>query len=177
MKWKATSVAIIAIVVIAAAALFAYFNYGTGIIEIKMTDPPQSWGEATHVYLNYSAIEIHRSQSDNESGWHTVVDKSAWINLTRTLDANQTIGAKNLQAGVYNLIRFQLLEARVTVSGINHTAVPPSGKLTVPITQNEIHVNAGQTTALLIDLNVKVEGSKTAGNFKLLVPAVRATPV
>lgn len=178
MKWKTTSIAIVVIVIVVAVALFAYFNYGAGILEIKMVDPivPEAWGDATQVYLNYSAVEIHRSQPDNESGWYTVIDVSAWINLTRTLSVNQTIGAKNLQAGVYNLIRFRILEARVTVNRANYTATVPSGQLTIAVTQGGVRVNAGQNSALLIDINVKVEGSIAGGIFRI-VPAVRATPI
>jgi len=177
LKWKITSVAIVAIIVIAAAALFAYFNYGTGIIEIKVSDPalPPNWGDATQVYLNYSAIEIHRSQPDNESGWQTVIDESAWINLTRTLDVNQTIGAKNLQAGAYNLIRFRILEAIVTIHGVNRSAVVPSGRLTVAILRGGIHVNSGHTTELLIDISVKVVRSGSTDDFNV-VPAAKAIP-
>lgn len=81
-----------------------------------------SWGEATQVYLNYSAIEIHQAQADNESGWVKVVDKSAWINLTATLNVNRTICYANLQAGAYNLICFRVLDAHITVDGVNYTA-------------------------------------------------------
>lgn len=181
MKWKITSLAVIAIVVIAAAALFAYFNYGSGILEIKMTDarPPENWGGATQIYLNYSTVEIHPSQSDDESGWHTVIDESAWINLTRTLNVNQTIGAKNIQAGVYNLIRFRILEALITIKEgnhySNHTAFVPSGQLTIAILQGGIRINSGQTTELLIDINVKVERTQPTNDFTL-VPAAKAIP-
>lgn len=178
MKWKTASIAIIAIVIVVAASLFAYFNYGTGILEIKVSDarPPENWGQATQVYLNYSTVEIHRSQSDNESGWHTVIDESAWINLTRTLDVNQTIGAKNLQAGAYNLIRFKILEAIVTIHGRNQTAVVSSGQLTVSILHGGIHVNPGRITELLIDISVKVEGTEPAKDFRV-IPAAKAIPV
>jgi len=167
--------AILAVVVIAAAALLAYFNYGSGTLEIKISDPPGDWGEATQIYLNYSAIEIHRAQAENESGWFTVVEKSAWINLTRTLDVNQTIGYANLQAGLYNLIRLRVLDARVMVDASNYTASVPSNELKIAITRGGIQVNTGQTATLLIEVNVKVEGSKVEGSFRL-VPAVRATP-
>jgi len=176
LKWKTTSIAVIVMIILIAVAFTAYFNFGSGIIEIRITDPPQSWGEAAQVYLNYSTIEVHRAQPDNESGWYTVVDKSAWINLTRTLDINQTIGVKNLQAGMYNLIRFQILDARVTVGGINYTATVPSSQLTIAITQGGIRINAGQTSDLLIELNVEVKGAKAEGIFRI-VPAARATPV
>jgi len=77
---------------------------------------------------------------------------------------------------LYNLIRFRILDARVTVSGMNYTASVPSGELTIAITLGGLQINTGQATALLIDINVKVEGSRAEGFFRL-VPAVRATPV
>nr|MDO8099142.1 DUF4382 domain-containing protein [Candidatus Njordarchaeota archaeon] len=166
---------VIVAVVIIGVGTFVYLNYASGALQILMTDPPSNWGSATQIYIKYSAIEVHRADAGNESGWFTVIDTSGWINLTRTLEVNQTIGSKNLQAGVYNLIRFSILEAFVTVANVNHTATVPSGKLQIAITQGGIRINAGQTASLLIDLNVKVEGSIESGFT--IVPDVRATPI
>jgi len=176
LEKKTGFITIIVVVIIAAAALFAYFSYGAGALEIIMSKPSEEWGEATQIYLNCSTIEIHRAQANNESGWFTVVDNSAWINLTKTLNVNQTIGHKNLKAGLYNLIRFKILDARITVGGKNYTALVPNDELTIAITEGGIRVNNGQKVTLLIEINAKVEGSKTTGNFRI-VPAVRATPV
>jgi hypothetical protein len=164
------------IVVVAIAALFAYFNYGSGIIDIKVSDAPKDWGEATQIYLNYSSIEIHKAQPDNESGWFTLVEKSGWINLTRILDVNETLGENNLQTGTYNLIRFEILQANVTVAGINYAATVPSGKITIAITKGGIQINAGHTSTLLLEISVSVEGSEETGNFRI-VPAVTAKSV
>jgi len=175
LKLKAEIAVILAVVAIVAVGLFFYVNYGSGVLEVKVTDPPSEWGEVAQIYLNFSSVEIHRAQQDNESGWTRVIDKSTWINLTRTLDFNQTIGLKNLQAGNYNLIRFEISEAVVTVAGANHTSLVPSGMITVSITQGGIRINTGQTAAVLIELNVKVEDSGAFG-FRL-IPAVKAAPV
>jgi len=88
--------------------------------------------------------------------------------LNEGLNVNQTIGVKNLQSGYY--------EARVTVGGVNYTASVPSGELLVTITQGGIQINTDWTSTLLIELNIKVEGSRVTGVFRI-VPAVRATPV
>lgn len=178
MKLK-TEIAVIAVVVmIIAAGLFFYVYYGSGVLDVKITDPPLEWGQVTQIYLNISAVEIHRAQSGNESGWTTIIDKSSWINLTKTLDVNQTIGVKNLQAGTYNLIRFEILEATVTAAGTNHTALVPSGQITLAITKggvpNGLQINTGQTSTVLIDLNVTVQSG--AFGFRL-VPDIRAVPI
>lgn len=162
-------------IVIAVAALFVYFNYGSGVVQIKVSDPSKDWGEATQVYLNYSSIEIHKAQPDNESGWFTLVEKSGWINMTRILNVNETLDQVNLQGGTYNLIRFEILQANVTVNGKNYAATVPSGKITIAITKGGIQVNAGQTSTLLIEINVSIKGSEETGVFRI-VPAVTAIP-
>lgn len=174
MKQITQIVVVIVAVVAVVAGAFAYLTYGPGTLQILITDPPSRWGAASQIYINYSSIEVHRADAGDDSGWFTIVDSSAWINLTQILDVNQTIGSKSLQAGKYNLIRFNIFEANVTVANVNYTATVPSGKLQIAITQGGITINAGQTARLLIELNAKVEGSIQSG-FRL-VPDVRATP-
>jgi hypothetical protein len=161
----------IVVVLIAATALLAYFNNGAGTLEIKISNTP-SCGEATQVYLNCSTIEIHQAHADNESGWVKVVDNNAW-NLTTTSNVDQTIWYANLQAGTYNLIRFRVLDAQVTVDGVNYTASVPNEEILTPIS-NGIQINTGQTVILLIEANVKVEDTKTADSF-MLIPEVKVT--
>ncbi len=175
MKLKTEIAAIVVIVAIIVAGLFLYVYYGSGVLQVEIRDPPSEWGQATQIYLNVSAVEIHRAQSGNESGWTQVTDESVWINLTKTLDVNQTIGVKNLQAGVYNLMRFDVLEAIVTVSGMNHTASVSSEEITISILQGGVHINTGQTSAVLIDLNIRVDESGVSG-FKV-APAASAEPI
>jgi hypothetical protein len=162
----------IVVFLIAVAAILAYFNNGSGTLEIKISDQT-NLGEATQVYLNCSAIEIHRAEADNQSGWVKIIDKSDWINLTTTPDVNRTICYANLQAGTYNLIRFKVLEAFVTVNGTNHTASILDRELITQI-PNDIKVNTGQTATLLMEMNVKVEATKTADSYAL-TPEVEVT--
>jgi hypothetical protein len=162
----------IVVFLIAVAAILAYFNNGSGTLEIKISDQP-NLGEDTQVYLNCSAIEIHRAQADNQSGWVKVIDKSDWINLTTTLDVNRTICYANLQAGTYNLIRLRVLDARVTVDGTYLNASVLNGELVTPI-PNDIKVNTGQTATLLMEIKVKVDDTKTADSVTL-VPEVKVT--
>jgi len=162
----------IVVFLIAVAAILAYFNNGSGTLEIKINDQP-NLGEATQVYLNCSAIEIHRAEADNQSGWFKVIDKSDWINLTTTLDVNRTICYANLQAGTYNLVRFKVLEAFVTVNGTKHNASILDRELMTQI-PNDIKVNTGQTVTLLIEINVKVKEPKSKDSFTL-IPEVEAT--
>jgi hypothetical protein len=157
------------------SSLFIYAGYGTGTLIIEMVDPPKDWGAASHVYIHYSAIMIHRADAANESGWSTV-SVAGWINLTSVLNVSKAISQGPLQAGKYNVIRFNVTEAIVTVNGANYTATVASGKLNIPITRGGIQVNAevnaGGTTYLVIDVAPRVTGSEAEG-FRL-VPSAKA---
>lgn len=62
--------------------------FGNRTLVVEMTDPPQGWGDASNVYIKYSAVEIHRADAGNQTGWITVVENEAWIDLTETLNSS-----------------------------------------------------------------------------------------
>ena len=160
-------------VLVVAVGSSVYFTYGYGTLAVKVVDPPQEWGQASNVYIHYGEIMVHRADAGNETGWYTVVG-SGWIDLASVVNVSRTIGQGSLPPGKYNLVRFQVIEAIVTVGGANYTAEVPPDKLTISITQGGVQVNAGQTAYLVIDINPKVVGSQASG-FKL-VPAAMASP-
>jgi hypothetical protein len=45
------------------------------------------------------------------------------------LNTSKTLGTGTLQAGIYNLLRFEVLECKVTVDAKNYTAPVESGKM------------------------------------------------
>jgi len=155
------------------SSLFVYFTYGSGTLVIEMMDPPEYWGSASHVYIHYSEIKIHRADAEEESGWHTVIEDDRWLNLTSVVNVSKAIGQSSLQAGKYNIIRFNITEAIVTVNGENHTVTVVNGRLNIPITRGGIRVDAGQKTYLVIDITPRITGSQQG--FRL-VPATRAIP-
>ena len=170
--WKGALMGILAASLII-SSLSVYFTYGSGTLVIEMMDPPEHWGHASQVYIHYSAIKIHRAGAEEESGWHTVIQGDGWINLTSVVNVSKAIGQVPLQAGKYNIIRFNITEAIVTVNGENYTATIVNGRLNVPITRGGIIVDAGQKTYLVIDITPRITGSKQG--FRL-VPATRAIP-
>jgi hypothetical protein len=173
---KITEVAVTLIVVIVAAGLLLiYFNYGSGTLEIKLRESSNDRRETTQVYLNCSEIEIHQAQASKESGWLTVLEKSAWIDLTRVLDINRTIGYADLRPGSYDLIRFKILDARVVVGEQNLTAsVIPNDEMIAAISSG-IHVNTGRTTKVLIEIKVNIEEAET--DNLTLIPTVKAEEI
>jgi hypothetical protein len=162
------------LVVIIGAAYYSYNTFASGTLAVKVTDPPKDWGNATHVYILYSAISVHRAGEGNETGWSTVVQSEGWVDLRDAINATKTLGSGALQPGTYNLIRFEVKESKVTVGGQNYTATVSSGKLNIAIVQGGVTINAGQTSSVVIDITPKVVGSPTQG-FRV-VPAAKAFP-
>ncbi len=163
------------VTIVIVSAGYGYLSYGKGTLIVEMKDPPNDWGAASKIYIRYSEMEIHRANTGNESGWFTAVEGDSWIDLSTVLDSSRVIGSTSLQAGKYNLIRFEVLDSKVTVEDTNHTATMSSGKLNIAITGGGLDISAGQTTHLVIDITPKVVGSPSAG-FKV-VPAAKAIPV
>lgn len=167
------ALALLSVVIIATG--YSYIAFGTGKLVVEITDPPENWGRASNIYIEYSEVEIHRAKAGNESGWFTVVDEGGWIDLSRVLNSSEALGTSSLRAGKYNLIRFQVLDAIVTVDGVNHTATVASGRLNIAITRGGVDIQVGQTSHVVIDVTPRVTGSQVGG-FKL-VPAAKATPI
>ncbi|MGP3667404.1 MAG: DUF4382 domain-containing protein [Candidatus Bathyarchaeota archaeon] len=172
---KAILFTMLGLVIIAGSVAYLTIQhvYGYGTLCAMMTDPPREWGYASNIYIHYGEVMVHRAEAGNGTGWYKVADEG-WINLLSVVNMSKVVGNTNLQAGKYNLVRFQIKDAIVTVDGVNYTATVPPEKLTITITKGGVQVNTGQTSYLLIDINPKVTGSKTSG-FKL-VPAATASP-
>jgi len=144
----------------------------SGFLSIEITDPPKEWGDASNVFIHYSNISVHRSDDGNETGWYNVVRSDGWLDLKTVLNTSKTLGTGALQPGTYNLLRFEILECRVTVNGINYTAPVESGKITISILQGGVKIVSGQTTSVLIDITPNIVPHQ---NGYKVVPAAKAT--
>jgi len=164
-------VAISISIVVVAGTVLAYTTFGSGNLVLKMKDPPSGWGPAEAVYITFTDIMIHRADAGDESGWFSTGVSATNLSLVGMVNVSKVIGQTSLQAGLYNIVRFNITQAIVTVKGVNYTCTVESGKLNVPITGGGIRINAGQTSYLEIDINPTITGK--SGNYKL-APAARA---
>ena len=164
----------IVIVTIVIAGFISYSYFASGTLNVELTDPPAGWANASQIYLSLSKIEVHRADAGDASGWFTVINQGGTINLTKILDVTEFLGSQSLQIGKYNLVRFEIAEATVTINGENVTARVPSGRLQIAIGQGGIVINFGQTSTLLIELNISVHGTD---QNPIIIPAIGATPV
>ena len=142
----------------------------SGTLIVKLKDVPKDWGEAQHVFILLGSVEIHRSGAGNQSGWVRVVKNGGWIDLRDVLTDAKYIGECSLQSGDYNLIRFMILDGKVTVGGVNYTSPSGSGKITISISRGGIRIEPWRTSIIVIDVMPKVVGSRSSG-FKIVQSA------
>jgi hypothetical protein len=149
-----------------------------GLLYVSMIDPPDAPKNVTHVYIDYSSIQVHDIVfASNKTGWYNVTAKGT-IDLMSVVNESKILGGANLPAGTFNIVRFNITSAIVTVSsssGINKnfTAMVPNGRVQVTIVGG-ITVKTGQVANLLIDISPKVV-QIGQGRF-MLVPAATARP-
>jgi len=165
---------VLVIIVVCVGVFSAYIRDGIGSLVIRIRDPQVGWGPATGVYVSLSNILIHRADAGNESGWFDTGVSATNLSLGEVTMFSRIIGATELQAGSYNLIRLSLTQAVITVDGMNYTCRIPSEKLNVQITGGGVRINANQMSHLEIDITPRITGKD--GDFKL-TPSAKATPL
>ena len=147
----------------------------TGVLQLSMIDPPHVPAEVVGVYINYSSIQVHVASVGNESGWHNVTS-SGTINLMTIVNNSKVLGSASLPAGTYNIVRFNITSALVTVKNSagglsNYTVSVPNGKVQAVI-GGGASVQANGFTKLLVDISPKVNGAN--GSY-MLVPSATAS--
>jgi len=125
----------------------------SGIIEIRVTDPPPADVKSAIVHL--SNIEVHKV-SDNGSGWITISKSPPSFDLMAVIGVTEFLGSETVTAGKFTQIRMDVEKVEVTIATGNTTteitAEVPSGKLKIvrPFT-----VEPGMTTVLTLDFDGK----------------------
>jgi hypothetical protein len=153
-------------------------NGGNGTLQISMTDPPNlpSNVNITHVYVNYTSIQVHVANAGNQSGWYNVTSSGEIDLMSVTNGYSQVLGFAKIPAGTYNIVRFTITSAVVTVHSSsgdkNFSATVPSGMVQATLTG--VDVKPGQTSAILVDMSPRVTGDTTYGFT--LVPSANAQP-
>ena len=156
-------------------SLTSAFNSSSsiGYLVIKIKDPPEGWGSASALYITSDDINIHRADMGNESGWYKTGVSVTNLSLGELTIFERIVGQTSLPAGLYNIIRFEIVKAIVTVDGKNYSSEVASGKLNVPIISGGVRIVPNHSSSLLIDITPKITGKD--GRFKL-TPSVKATP-
>jgi hypothetical protein len=149
---------------------------GSGTMQLSMIDPPNVPSNVVAVYVNYSSIQVHVANAGNQSGWYNITSSGS-INLMKIVNSSKVLGSASLPSGTYNIVRFTITSAAVTVQNStgglkNYTASVPSGMVQSVITGG-VNVKGGTTSALLVDISPRVT---YGGNQYTLIPSATAAP-
>ncbi len=141
------------------AGYFLYTDYLPGTLVFRITDPPgggqsQYPSSITHIIITYTSIDIHASGAVNSTnaGWHTIV-ASGTVDLMTVLNAQQTLATTRPPTGRYDMVRMMASTAMVTVNGVQHAYIVPSGKIQVLITGGGFQITDQQTVTVLFTLS------------------------
>ena len=98
-----------------------------GTLEIRVTDQPTD--AVSSIKVTIKDIEVHVSGGDEMSGWRTVVDGTRQFDLMELMGIEEVLGDAILDSGKYQQVRFEVVEAVITVRGMPRQSPVPSGKI------------------------------------------------
>ncbi|MDG6901661.1 MAG: DUF4382 domain-containing protein [Nitrososphaerota archaeon] len=150
----------------------------TGQMALMATDPPMTASGVSRTVVHYNNLAVHQESSGSASGSSSASSSSGWtrFNVTGSLDlmavvnVSKTIAVADIDAGTYNMVRFNITSASVIYNGQNYTATVRTGELTIHTTGN-IQVNSSESTAALIDLRTFVVNSGNSSNPQFYISA------
>lgn len=143
----ALGIAVLVILGGVAAYLFLY----EGAVAVYVKDAPGTWA---HVYVTFSAVDIHESGKDNAS-WTNVVSTKQTVDLATLTSSSQLLGSVRLSPGHYEQIRLSVVNVTGYLVGSTTSVtinVPPDNATLKVVGQ--FTVSSGATTKLTVDINL-----------------------
>lgn len=136
-------------VLVVLAGIAAYFLVYQGTVAIYVKDAPGTWD---HVYVTFSAVQIHESGQDNAS-WTTVSSTQQTVDLAALTNVSQLLGSVRLNPGHYEQIRLTVVNVTGVLNGTTQSVnitVPPDNAILKVVGQ--FTVSSGQTTTVTVDI-------------------------
>ncbi len=141
----AIAVAVLAIV----GGIAAYFLLYEGEVAVYVKDAPSAW---SHVWVTFSAVDIHESGKDNAS-WSTVSSTKTTVDLATLTSGRQLLGSARLSPGHYEQIRLSVVNMSGILNGTTQSVTigVPVDNATLKVA-GQFTVSSGQTTAITVDI-------------------------
>lgn len=159
----------IALVVVLAGVAAWYFLY-EGTVSVYVKDAVGPWD---HVYVTFSAVQIHESGKDNAS-WTTISSAKQTVDLAVLTNFSKLLGSVKLNPGHYEQIRLAVDNVNGVLTGtstpIDITVVNGTAKIVGQFT-----VSSGATTTITLDVKIaqSIHGNTTSGYF--FTPVIATT--
>jgi hypothetical protein len=129
----------------------AYFLVYQGTIAVYVKDARGPW---EHVYVTFSAVQIHESGKDNAS-WTTVSSTKQTVDLASLTNVSQLLGTVRLNPGHFEQIRLTVVNVTGVLTGTTQSVsitVPPDNATLKVVGQ--FTVASGQTTKVTVDIRL-----------------------
>jgi hypothetical protein len=165
MKAKLWALALVGVVIAGGAAAYVFVYEGN--VAVYVRDAPGAWD---HVYVTFSAVDIHESGKANAS-WSQVFSGKATLDLVALRNLSQLLVGTRLAPGHFEQIRITVTDARGVIAGASVTISVVNG--TLKIVQQFV-VSSGKTTAITLDVNLNssIHGNSTGWVFTPVIGAI-----
>lgn len=149
---------------------------GQGQIKLTMVDAPAGFDQ---VNIVVTRVEVHKSGSDENSGWVVINDKLETYDLIQLRNgASAVLGNNSLDAGQYTQIRLMLGSgSNIVVNGIVFSLNVSSGTQTGIKLNQEFDIQPGLLYELMLDFDAEHSIVYTSSEQYKLKPVIRVVPV
>ena len=136
----------------------------TGLIAVQIADPPNLPLGTTHLYVNYSDIEV---QSVGAVGanpvWFTVAQNKE-IDLLGVTNRSVTVDSTQVPVGNFNNLRIDISSVVATFGGKNYTVILPVSQIKAPIQYGGISLSANASVGVVLQLSPTLIAEQSNGS-------------
>jgi hypothetical protein len=145
---------------------------GNGSLKMYLVDSPSSFDS---VVVFVSRVEVHKSGSDDNSGWFVINNTLRSFDLLQLRNgASAVLGDSILASGDYTQIRLILTNGNYVIdNGVKHDLIIPSGSQTGIKLNHGFTIEPNSLYELILDFNVDRSIHITGNGQYMLRPVIR----
>lgn len=143
-----------------------------GSLKMYLVDSPSSFDS---VIVFVSRVEVHKSGSDDDSGWFIINNTLRSFDLLQLRNgASAVLGDSILASGDYTQIRLILADGNYVIdNGVKHDLIVPSGSQTGIKLNHGFTIEPNTLYELMLDFNVDKSIHITGNGQYMLKPVIR----
>lgn len=126
----------------------------TGLLAVQMTDPPNVPANVSGVYIDYTGIQVGLPYNSSEL-WYNATSAGE-IDLMNLINISVSLGGKQVPAGTFDQLRFNISAAIITYQSQNYTALLQNGNITASIANGGVTINSNASAGLVLDISPTV---------------------
>ncbi len=143
-------------------------------MSVELTDPPLVPSGTQSLIISYSGVSLHEAGAANSTGFVNF-SSNGTVNLMNLTNVTQTVAVIKASANEsFNLIRFDIKSANITIDNVTYNVTVPTGGVTARINST---VNSSSTGGILIDMSPTVLQVYTSTNESVFVMVPSAVAI